>query len=752
MAAMAVTRRRSSLFDDSKSDLVFFLWIAVALSIYLGYAIHTGLPWSAALAASVSLIVTQLFPGIVIWRAIRPTEGWLIEDLAAGFAIGMAIAVPTQVIAGLTHQRWLASALPLAIAVAVLSNPAARTRVLTARFSRLPSWLGPTCAFLTLIPFSTFRLFVRTNLLVWDQPGAPFIDTYIHQSLAAELLNRGPVQWPAVVGEQLGYHWFGHAWIAQVSASSSTGIDEVLVRFLPAIMPLFVVIAAAAAGLRLSGSPKVAGAAATLTMIGSSTAPAIFGRSASASPLKPESPTLGLGAPTLTLLVVCLVLGWKGEIGVWPRRVLVTLLAIIAAGTKGSTVPIVVAGLGLAAAAMYVIDRKKFKPIVEDFVLVSTALAVVMIVVFRGSSAGLQFGLGDSARQTHIAALLQHLPTKQLAFIAAATTFLGLLARMALAPFMVDDEHKREPIGWLLIGIGLSASAAAVVFAHPGRSQYYFPLTAIPIMSLASALGAQRLWRRFGQNALAQLVTIGAAGGLAMMVLPKFLLGSLAPGQYDKATRMVVVAALITAIIVCIVWRWGLAPRGRAPQIAVAVSWLFLCVGAWFTGLDSVDPAPIAVKSLDHVGAVSQNQINAARYIRDNSGVNEIVMTNRHCTGTQSPFDVCDSRHWLVAANAERQVLVEGWSAAPRATEIAPDGRDSITVPFWKPELLRMNDDFIARPTKEARNALWDMGVRWVYVEFTRPHADDLQPYATLEFDSPDAQAWKLNPPTGDAG
>ncbi len=92
-------------------------------------------------------------------------------------------------------------------------------------------------------------------------------------------------------------------------------------------------------------------------------------------------------------------------------------------------------------------------------------------------------------------------------------------------------------------------------------------------------------------------------------------------------------------------------------------------------------------------------------------------------------------------------MLVEGWTATPRATQIAQDGRDSIAVDYWKPEILELNDTFIAAPTADAQRRLWDLGVRWVYVETTRPHANDLSPYATLGVRTPTASVWKLNPP-----
>lgn len=107
-----------------------------------------------------------------------------------------------------------------------------------------------------------------------------------------------------------------------------------------------------------------------------------------------------------------------------------------------------------------------------------------------------------------------------------------------------------------------------------------------------------------------------------------------------------------------------------------------------------------------------------------------------------------DSRRWVVAAFSERQMLLEGWTATPRSTDLAPLGRQSIYIDYWKPELLALNDGFIANPDAAAAAKLSAMGVRWVFVDFTRPHARTLEPFAQLRFHTPGADVYEL-PRTG---
>jgi len=78
------------------------------------------------------------------------------------------------------------------------------------------------------------------------------------------------------------------------------------------------------------------------------------------------------------------------------------------------------------------------------------------------------------------------------------------------------------------------------------------------------------------------------------------------------------------------------------------------------------------------------------------------------------------------------------------SAKLGPKGRDSITVNYWKPDLLRLNDGFIADPTENAAQELRRRGVRWIFVDHTRPYAPTLEPYATLRYQSPGVDVYEF--------
>jgi len=741
---------------DRLANLLSAGVVGLSVLVYLVLAVRADLTARDAALSIGALLLTQVLPGALVWRCVRPRSGWLLEDLAAGFAIGSAVAVPVQVIAGVSHQRWLAATLPVVLAVALLAVPGTRRRIAEARWVSVPWWFAPTTAVVSLAAVPQFLEYAVSNRVTYAAPTAPHIDTYLHQALAAELLTRGPVSWPTVAGEDLGYHWFTHAWLAQVSATSGVELDAVLTRVMPALMPVAVVLAVAVAGLRLSGKAWVGGVAAVLTMVGGRFNP--FGIPDPAFPVSPYSPTLALGAPTLLLLVTVLALRWRGETlpGAW---LLVPLLAVVCAGTKGSTAPLVVAGLALAVAAMLVWNRRMVLPALVDLLVVGAGLVFAVIVVFHGSSAGLRLGASNAARQTLLADVLTRLDSPQLIGLAVVLAIVGGMSRAALTfvlPFYEDT--RKDPLTWVLIGSSFAAACAYGLFSHPGRSQGYFYLTAIPLASLGSTLGVERLLRAHGRSVLALAVGAGVAGGVAAYVVPRMVTGPLRQRAYSQVWEMVWIAvaclaavALLTALAAVVVGRRRLGRRGLMVVVLAAVAGAVLATGSAsamvaFTGT-STQP-PTRQVTLRSGNAVSQGQIDVARYIRDHSGVDDLVMTNRHCTVPREPFGGCDSRRWIVTAFSERQALVEGWTATPEATRRAPNGRDSITVDYWRPDVLRLNDRFTRTPDAADQRALWDLGVRWVYLENTMPHADSLAPYAVERFRTADASAWQLSAPT----
>ncbi|WP_433305003.1 hypothetical protein ACQP2F_16900 [Actinoplanes sp. CA-030573] len=737
------------------------LGAAVAVLLVAGLlacAVVGEMPVPHVLLATLVVLGTQVLPGALAWRAARPREGWLLEDLAMGFAVGSVFAIGAQVVAGLTAQRWIAFS-PLAVAAVLVLLPGTRNRLRTAQTRPLPWWCAPSVALVALVTLPQLRSYFHAVPLRWESGARPIdVDSYLHLALAGQLAHRGPTTFPWVQSESLAYHWFSHAWVAQISVASGIPLDEVLFRFMAVLMPIVVVFAIATAAVRLTGRAWAGPVSALLAFVGGDLN--VLGKISNGTPVAPLSPSLGLAIPMVVAAAAVLALRWNRSMSRGGGLLLLVVLCLGASGTKGSTLPLLVAGLGLALAAMLLFNRSRFLPVAGDLAVVVGCLIFALIVVFHGSGAGLHLSPSDAADQIPAAKWLGKPDTTVHMALILAIGAAGVLARgagAAVLPF--GRTTRRSPTPWLFIGGGIAGGAAVALFAHPGASQWYFARTAIPLLVLGSALGLAALVSVLGPGRFARALLVGVPAGVALVWLGPALVGSLQPGEWSAAESMIAVGLGVLAVAGA---AGAALTRGRVNRVRLAGAAMVLTVlaggvlsSAWNVVLfppgqtpvsqirQATSAAPLAAVPVTAHLATSRGQIDAARWIRDHSGVRDLVMTNRHCTTPMAPVH-CDSRRWTVAAFSERQVLVEGWTATPKSAELGPEGRDSITVDYWKPDLLRLNDGFIASPTEGAAQELRRLGVRWIFVDHTRPYAPTLEPYATLRYQSPGVDVYEF--------
>jgi hypothetical protein len=109
-----------------------------------------------------------------------------------------------------------------------------------------------------------------------------------------------------------------------------------------------------------------------------------------------------------------------------------------------------------------------------------------------------------------------------------------------------------------------------------------------------------------------------------------------------------------------------------------------------------------------------------------------------------SPTD-CDSRDFWVAAYAERQVVVEGWSYTEPALSSGGlyDGTLARST-FWDPDLLAENDAIFYAPSAAGvADFTRDHRVRWL-VAVGPKVSPNLVRYATPRYRSGDVQIYQV--------
>jgi hypothetical protein len=166
--------------------------------------------------------------------------------------------------------------------------------------------------------------------------------------------------------------------------------------------------------------------------------------------------------------------------------------------------------------------------------------------------------------------------------------------------------------------------------------------------------------------------------------------------------------------------------------------WLGLLVsvglvqGAAFTEVAVSGLAPQPTPPRGEGTSIPVDGAEAARWLRSRSDPSDVVVTNMHCLGPVSYDARCASRHFWLAALAERDVLVEGWAYSAPSPEVAP-GFTGISDPFWDPDLIAANDAAIYAPSARTVEWLRSHSAEWVFVDRrVAPESPELDEYLDL--------------------
>ncbi|MGL5864972.1 MAG: hypothetical protein ACRCYX_03745 [Dermatophilaceae bacterium] len=758
----------------SRGLLALVLW-AAALGVPLWWAARDVCPETIT-TFLVVVLVLGIAPGVVLWRAVRPADdGSWAEDIAIGAAVGLVLGLAGQVAAVGAEVAVLAVAVPFA-PLAVLLVPSRRQRVWVSRCRAAPWWVHLTgSAAAVLAAYDLQSWFSTEEFAPGDRRSVPYVDTHFHLSIVTHLVHRPPDSMPALLGEPLDYHWFTHGWMAWVSAVGGLDPAVVLMRLQPAVFPALVALAVIGGARRLSG--RWAPAAVALVLAFVSAQASVFHGAWLLRPVIPASPTLAPGV-VLTMAVLCvLVVRWRRQAGAG-ALLLAVLFVFVASGTKGSTMPPLLAGVAAAAAAGLVWRTPSRWRVWADLGALTAALAAAVVVVFRGGSGGLRLDVAGAIQQTSLGRQLAPDPAVEapveVLVLAAVAAVVGTLALAGgLAVLAVDVDSRREPALWVGLGAAVMSAVALVVLAHPGTSQVYFLLSSLPVTAVGSAGGLVRLVGLLPSGWARPLIVAvpAAAAVLAVTGVPGWRDWGGADIVDDAMvlaySGVVVVGAGLVAVLVLVAWA-GSGRRMTALATAVAVLGLVGAVGSAVEPLRAYPAAvadvpvqpilredgPVRGAALRYPHSFSQEMVDAARWLRSNSDPDTVVMVNRHCSTARRPVPrpgdrLCDTRRWFVSAFSERQAFVESWAYTATALKLNPGAQSAAFPRYWDPARLALNDGFYFAPTGEAARRLWCLGVRWVHVDRMLSTPSELDRFTTLRFRNVDAEVRSLDRPPG---
>ncbi|MEH0842523.1 hypothetical protein V6U81_09060 [Micromonospora sp. CPCC 205711] len=702
-------------------------------------------------------------PGTLLWRALHGRSGTLAVDVAAGFALGLAVELAVYIPARAVDVPLAVLGWPALTVVAFLAVPRLR-RHWRGGPERLPLGVSWALAGFALFMLARSALFFRTEALTGPASLTPNVDLPFQIALVGEFRHHMRPTAPYVATEALQYHWYAHAHAA--ASSWITGIEPQVLILRLLVLPIVAAFLVLVVGVlrAISGRWWPGPVALLLLYLGTATVPYAW----TSAPVFDAtlldtfwlSPTQTMAA-TLALAVLLVLARLLREaaapVGGWAALV---LLVGAVAGAKATFVPALACGLLLALVGQLVTRRRRLRTL-SALAIVLAWFAFAQYVLFNGGSYGTEVAPLSVVRWSMVGGLVLGAPMPTEPWSALGTLALISLLACAFGLVGIVGVLRRrwlsDPAVLFMAGFAAAGIGAMYTFGHPGLSEIYFGRTARPYLAMLAALGLASLLpraaelRRGARVALVGLLALAAALGVSAVFVVRNGAGRYRPaglhlleGVVEPYLALVAVLVALGVVLLVLARLVRLAPSAGVAAVVV----LFAATSAvsdsgqlrYMTELVS-SGAPLRDLTVSEP-SIPVGGIEAARWLREHSDPGDLVATNRHCRFPARPL--CDNRDFWLAAYSERRVLVEGWAYVEQALTDRTIYDHLGGSPYWDPQRLSHNDAVFTAPTEVNVAALAENhGIRWLVA--VEPGVNpDLARYATPRFVSYDVTVFEI--------
>ncbi|MGZ0149271.1 hypothetical protein ACXJJ3_19540 [Kribbella sp. WER1] len=676
------------------------------------------------------LLVVIVIPGTMFWRRLTGGVGWRSADVVFGTAFGMAaeaLLYPLGMLFKMPFAALLMPALAFGMWRALPRNKLAERPT--------PWW---SVAGVMVAVGVAAAWFVRVGSHLVPLTGADALrsnsDAPHNLAVAAELTHHFPPRIPYADGGWLTGHWAAYEHIASAHWITTVPLDVLTHRMVPFAWMLLTVLGAAAVGMLLTGRAVAAPIGAGLVVAGGDLVAwpwAVSDRVFADGPFSlggltnpPQAFSTVLLLPLIAVTAV-LLRRKPGTTRAQLFRLYVAAGVLVAALalTKATTLPVY--ATGLAVAWIYLTVRRG-RLNLRGLVLgvgVAAAYALTFFFVLRGAASTVRFDPGATFHS-----LAERTGGGAAVTVIAAVVLIGWVMPLAGALLIKRGDVM---VVFLLAGF-VAAILGAVLLADRGDTQLFFVRTGFLFGVLLATWGLGSLERR-----QYWIAAVAVAIGVAAIYWGRHQ----SPRSCTSANcfgQTLAVALVIAALGIGV---FGLVLRGsRRTWAVIAVAVL---VGT------TASPTVASVRRfanppLTSYDSIAPGGIEAARFIRRNSGSDDRIATNLHCH--QARASHCATGSYWIAGYAERRVLVQGWSYQARVDDSYPAG---VQGPYWDQDLLDLNDEVFSNPTRQTIETLRSKyDVQWLLLDerVTAP-PKNLDKLTELRFQLGTVRVYQIYPP-----
>ena len=542
-----------------------------------------------------------------------------------------------------------------------------------------------------------------------------YVDLPFHAALTSEFLNRAPLTFPWFPGTQLNYTWMIHSALGVWGSNLNVPSDFLVLQAWPVLFAILLPIAIAVLASKFiaNGYASLIAPAATMLFIGPI---GLQGTGFKYYPTISTSPTHEFGQ--LLLIATVLILHQRRPTNELKDKVLQTyslvlLLTffIVTVGSKG-VMPLLIVSVMVTYWAYHYFSRSLH---LDHFLVTGiSVLGVLVSLKFVINSTG---GIGLS--------LFHLLEGDSDYFVVRSILAIFLLLVWLFSAGTILMRFVPKSRGLVLIALVPSIISIGATFSlsHGGKSQAYFYLSIVPLLVILVVSAIETL--AFKINHLLVLTAF-------FVTYATYWLMKIFPVSESTRTSLFLLTFFPIAITLFVV-AFGfksLTTQGRQSRVLTIL--LLTSLSSFCAQPFSISTDPWSNQSsIEDPTSIQIELVSDMRLLKEFSSSYDMVVTNRLCN---FPRDSCGSRDWFLSEYSERRVYFET-HAYSYTNDLGPHE-----------ERVQIVDKFMQNPSPDIVLRLWDSGVRWIFIDKTRPFVT-YSKVATLKYDSSVSQIWEIQVP-----
>jgi hypothetical protein len=558
-------------------------------------------------------------------------------------------------------------------------------------------------------------------------------DIYHHMSIAAEIGNHGPAIYPYIAGSgvALQYHWGAFSLGSFLSADGLIPLAIAMYR-LEFILLSFLLLALLFFTGKFVGKSNLSGVVASL--FGVLTLYPSFEISDGLRVPLIRTGSISQLAACVFLIAALRILFEVIENKNFKNSHLSVLTIFVMATTlsKGPTGLLLLGIIGLTS--LIFIYQRNFQSGLKLSIGPLLGFGLIFPIIFSfgpTKSTGMSLWISPlSTVKTIIEYMGESINSRNLIIVtillivSCTTPIIFLMLNLSTKPIYLIPIFVAIIIG--IIGL--------FIFEAWGNSQWFVYYPVGPLIAIALAATLPKGLETFSTIHLITFIVMGLVVQKSLMLL---LRNWLEPSALNFGALWVVsvISVAVTSFLLAnSMWNYDL----RKSFLAASISLLFV---GFFSSLEYKDPYPYPVNNYEHPWSITLGTDDATKYLKDNSSIDDVIATNRHCVGPEEK-NTCIARVFTVSALAERRTFIEGWAYTTCPVS------EALNNSYWNQPLLALNQKIVVESDKTSAIELGKYGVRWLLIDLRRPHSNDYSNIATKEFSAGEVEVWKLTEKT----